>query len=211
MAHGPRLHPQARLPGRRRRRPDSGLTQAYFARFLERGDLEYALAWRGGPHGFLRVSVRHFLANERDHRRARKRGGGVPPLSLGAPYGDRESALDPACTETPESLLVQNQAQAVMNRAVETLRRELERAGCGERLARVERYLLSSVNTGSYGRMAREWGVGESAARVMVHRLRRRLTTLLRSAVFAREARAASAEKAATRPSTPQFVPLEGP
>jgi RNA polymerase sigma-70 factor (ECF subfamily) len=159
------------------------LTQAYFARFLERGDLEFALAWRGGPRGFLQVSVRHFLANEWDRRRARKRGSGVPPVSLDAPYSDREGGLDPACTDTPESLLVQQQAQAAMDRAVETLRRELARAGCGDRLARVERYLLSSVNTGSYGRMAREWGVGESAVRVMIHRLRRRLSALLRNAV----------------------------
>jgi RNA polymerase sigma-70 factor (ECF subfamily) len=158
------------------------LTQAYFARFLERGDLEFALAWRGGPRGFLHVSVRHFLANEWDRRRARKRGRGVPPVSLDAPHGDREGALDPAGTDTPESLLVQQQAQAAMDRAVETLRRELERAGCGGRLARVERYLLSSVNTGSYGRVAREWGVGESAVRVTIHRLRRRLSELLRGA-----------------------------
>ena len=51
------------------------------------------------------------------------------------------------------------------------------------RLARVEGYLLAEVNTGSYGRMAGEWGVGPSAARVTVHRLRRRLASLLRRAV----------------------------
>ncbi len=47
----------------------------------------------------------------------------------------------------------------------------------------MERYLLASVNTGSYGRVAHEWGVGESAVRVMIHRLRRRLCELLRVAV----------------------------
>ena len=176
------------------------LTQAYFARFLERGDLEFALAWRGGARGFLQVSVRHFLSNEWDRMRARKRGGGVRPVSLDAPYGDGEAVLDPACGETPESLLVQEQAQAAMDRAVETLRRELARAECGERLARVERYLLSSVNTGSYGRMAREWGVGESAVRVTIHRLRRRLSTLLRNAVARASGRVP--ENAAARPSS---------
>jgi hypothetical protein len=59
----------------------------------------------------------------------------------------------------------------------------MEQAGCAERLARVEDYLLTEVHSGSYRRMAREWGVGESAARVMVHRLRRRLASLLRGAV----------------------------
>src|SRR4249920_3884998 len=52
------------------------LTQSYFARFLERGDLEYAATWQGRLEGFLRVSVRHFLSNARDRERAKKRGGG---------------------------------------------------------------------------------------------------------------------------------------
>ena len=46
----------------------------------------------------------------------------------------------------------------------------------------------SSVNTGSYGHVAREWGVGESAVRVAIHRLRRRVSTLLRGALCARRA-----------------------
>ena len=64
----------------------------------------------------------------------------------------------------------------------------MQRAGGAARLARVERYLLCEVNTGSYRRMADEWGVGESAVRVVVHRLRRRLARLLRHAVRARAA-----------------------
>jgi hypothetical protein len=62
----------------------------------------------------------------------------------------------------------------------------MERAGCPERFARVESYLLEEVETGSYGRMATEWGVGVSAARVTVHRLRRRLARLLRLVVNGR-------------------------
>ena len=46
------------------------LTQAYFARFVEKGCLEDVRAWRGCIRPFLRVSVRHFLSNERDRQRA---------------------------------------------------------------------------------------------------------------------------------------------
>jgi RNA polymerase sigma-70 factor (ECF subfamily) len=159
------------------------LTQAYFARFLERGDLEYAASWQGCVSGFLRVSVRYFLANERDRERARKRGGGVRPLSLDTPHGEQGAVPEPACDETPETLLVRARADATIRRALEQLRADMQRVGGAERLARVEGYLLAEVNTGSYGRMAREWGVGESAARVLIHRLRRRLTNLLRASV----------------------------
>ena len=159
------------------------LTQAYFARFIERGDLEYAARWQGCLRTFLRVSVRNFLSNERDRERARKRGGGRRPLSLDVPAGDPLAIPEPATAVTPETELEQRRAEATIQKALDELRREMAEAGCAERLARVEGYLLADVNTGSYGRMAGEWGVGTSAARVTVHRLRRRLASLLRRAL----------------------------
>jgi DNA-directed RNA polymerase specialized sigma24 family protein len=158
------------------------LTQGYFARFLERGDVAYAAARQGQLEGFLHVSVRHFLSNERDRERAMKRGGGQRLLSLDA---EPEPAVLPARlvdAETPETLLARRQATRKYEDALVRLRAEMERAGCASRLSRVECYLLTDVNTGSYRRMAGEWGVRESAARVAVHRLRRRLEALLRRA-----------------------------
>jgi RNA polymerase sigma factor (sigma-70 family) len=164
------------------------LTQAYFARFLERGDLEYAAAWQGSLEAFLNVSVRYFLSNERDRARTQKRGGGRHLLSLDETPDPGAAPLEPVDASTPETLLAQAQATRAIENAISRLRSETERAGGAARLARVERYLLCEVNTGSYRRMADEWGVGESAVRVVVHRLRRRLARLLRHAVRARAA-----------------------
>ena len=164
------------------------LTQAYFARFLERGDLEYAAAWQGSLEAFLNVSVRYFLSNERDRARTQKRGGGRHLLSLDETPDPGAAPLEPVDAATPETLLAQAQATRAIENALSRLRSETERAGGAARLARVERYLLCEVNTGSYRRMADEWGVGESAVRVVVHRLRRRLARLLRHAVRARAA-----------------------
>jgi RNA polymerase sigma-70 factor (ECF subfamily) len=181
-ANWPAVHRAVRAQGYRGADAED-LTQAYFARFIERGDLDYAARWQGPLRTFLRVSVRSFLSNERDRERARKRGGGRRPLSLDVPEGDPCAVLEPACGVTPETLLAQDRAEAAVQRGLAELRGEMERAGCPERLARVEGYLLEEVRTGSYGRMASEWGVGVSAARVTVHRLRRRLARLLRLAV----------------------------
>jgi len=164
------------------------LTQAYFARFLERGDLEYAATWQGGLEVFLSVSVRYFLSNQRDRARAQKRGGGRHLLSLDETPDPGAAPLEPVDAATPETLLAQAQATRAIEDALSRLRSETERAGGAARLARVERYLLCEVNTGSYRRMADEWGVGESAVRVVVHRLRRRLARLVRHAVRARAA-----------------------
>ena len=127
------------------------------------------------------MSVRNFLSNERDRQRARKRGGGLRLVSLDAAP---DASAEPTALvdhETPEMLLGRAQAQRAAAQALVSLRGEMSQAGALARLVRVEPYLLSEVNTGSYRRMAHEWGVGESAARVAVHRLRRRLARLVRS------------------------------
>jgi len=156
------------------------LTQAYFARFLERGDLAYAASWQGDLDGFLHVSVRHFLSNERDRERAKKRGGGQRLLSLDAEPEHLALAPRLVDAETPETLLARRQAARALEDALQRLRAQMASAGCSARHSRIERYLLTKVNTGSYRRMAGEWGVRVSAARVAVHRLRRRLEALLR-------------------------------
>ena len=52
------------------------LTQAFFARLLEKNDLAAAQQERGKFRSFLLTSLKHFLANEWDRGRAQKRGGG---------------------------------------------------------------------------------------------------------------------------------------
>jgi DNA-directed RNA polymerase specialized sigma24 family protein len=151
------------------------LTQAYFARFLEKGYLEDVRSWRGCFRLFLRVSVRHFLSNERDRARAAKRGGGRPMASLDAEGGAPLLPVDPV---TPEDLLARRQAREAVARAIARVRDEMERAGQGHRAARLIERLTGDPE--SFGRIAREWGVGRSAVRVAFHRLRRRLAALLR-------------------------------
>ena len=53
----------------------------------------------------------------------------------------------------------------------------------GERLKRLFPFLTGDGPRLSYGDIAREWAVGESAVRVAVHRLRRRFGTLVRQEV----------------------------
>jgi DNA-directed RNA polymerase specialized sigma24 family protein len=151
------------------------LTQAYFARFLEKGYMEDVRSWRGCLRPFLRVSVRHFLSNERDRERAAKRGGGRPLVSLDDTDGH---ALGPVDRVTPEDLLDRSRAQEAVERAIGRLREEMERAGQGHRLARLIGRLAAG-DPESFGRIARDWGVGRSAVRVALHRLRRRLAAIL--------------------------------
>jgi DNA-directed RNA polymerase specialized sigma24 family protein len=58
------------------------LTQAYLVQLLEKRFLKDLRPEAGRFRSFLFVSVKHFLANERDRVRALKRGGGRVPFSL---------------------------------------------------------------------------------------------------------------------------------
>src|SRR5262245_26350718 len=101
-ASWPKVHAIVRGQGYRGADAED-LTQAYFARFLERGDLAYATAWPGGLDGFLRISVRNFLSNQRDRERAKKRGGGRRLLSLDVEPDPATLAPRLVDAETPET------------------------------------------------------------------------------------------------------------
>jgi RNA polymerase sigma-70 factor (ECF subfamily) len=168
------------------------LTQAYFARFLEKGCIQRVQSWQGCFRPFLRVSVRHFLSNERDRERAAKRGGGRPLVSLDAEDAALLAPVDPV---TPEDLLERRRTQEAVQRALDRLREEMERAGQGARLARLKGRLVGDPE--SFGPIAREWGVGRSAVRVALHRLRRRLAVLLREEAYPGRSRAPAPVRAA--------------
>src|SRR5262249_11505180 len=61
------------------------LTQAFFARVLEKGGLRNATPERGRFRSYLLGAVRNFLANEYDRQVTHKRGGGktILPLDFG--------------------------------------------------------------------------------------------------------------------------------
>jgi RNA polymerase sigma-70 factor (ECF subfamily) len=155
------------------------LTQSYFTRFLERGYVHDARSWAGCFRPFLRVSVRHFLSNARDRERARKRGGGLRAVSLDSVEAHRAvpQVMDAA---TPETLLERRRLEEAIASACVRLGEEMRRAGRGPRLERLMEHLGGGgPGARSYRTTAREWGVSESAVRVAVHRLRRRLAGLL--------------------------------
>jgi RNA polymerase sigma-70 factor (ECF subfamily) len=71
----------------------------------------------------------------------------------------------------------------VIGRVHERLEQEAARRGTTERLARLRPFLSGSEPGGTYAALAREWGVGEPAVRVALHRLRRRFGELLRQEI----------------------------
>lgn len=159
------------------------LTQAYFARFLEKRFLEDVRPEKGRFRSFLLVSVRNFLHNERDRERALKRGGGKRPLALHGEDGELRYEREPVDSVTPEVLFEKAWVRALLDRALARLEAEADRDLRGGRFARLRSFLTGDGPEATYAELAAEWGVGESAVRVAVHRLRRRFGALLREEV----------------------------
>jgi RNA polymerase sigma factor (sigma-70 family) len=159
------------------------LTQEYFARFLEKGYVRELRPEHGRFRSFLLVSVRNFLHNERDRAKAAKRGGGKKPISLDGAAADQRYALEPVEASTPETIFERAWAGAVLARALARLEAEAAEAEGAERFAQLKPHLTGDEPTQAYRELAEAWGVGESAVRVAVHRLRRRFGRILRDEI----------------------------
>lgn len=159
------------------------LTQGYFTRFLEKGFIREVRPEHGRFRAFVLVSVRNFLHNARDHARALKRGGGRRLVSLDAVAAERAYDEKLADRTTPEDLFERSWARTLFDRVLEQLERKAARQGKAERAARLRPFLTGAEPGSGYANLAAEWGVGESAVRAAVHRLRKDFAELLRQEV----------------------------
>jgi RNA polymerase sigma factor (sigma-70 family) len=159
------------------------LTQGFFARLIEKGDLGDADRSRGRFRSFLLAACQHFLSNERDRARAKKRGGGRLPLSIdiAAAEGRYERAL--AHSETPERLYDRQWCLTLLGGVLDGLGDDYEAAGKGRVFDRLKDFLTADEGAGTHAQAARELRMSEAAVKVAVHRLRRRYREELRRRV----------------------------
>jgi RNA polymerase sigma-70 factor (ECF subfamily) len=165
--------------------PDDALdlTQAFFARLLEKQSLQVADPERGKFRSFLLSSMDHFLANELDRARAKKRGGGRIPISLDLAAGESRVSLQPATELTPERLYERQWALTLLEVVVQRLETEYKAAGKAEHFDLLKDALSGSRDRLSYAQIAAELDMTVQAARQAAHRLRKRYRTMLREEV----------------------------
>jgi RNA polymerase sigma factor (sigma-70 family) len=159
------------------------LTQGYFARFLEKDYLADFRPEAGRFRTFIRATVAHFLANERDRERAQKRGGGRVPVAIDAAAAEERLRLEPADRLTPEAIFERQWAASVLAACLERLRVERAAAEGPQRFERLKAFLGADGPDASYEQAAHELGLTASAVRVAVHRLRKRFGAVLRDEV----------------------------
>jgi RNA polymerase sigma factor (sigma-70 family) len=162
------------------------LTQEFFARLLAQHGLDSVEPGRGRFRSFLLGAVKHFLADEHDRSRAAKRGGGQLPVSIEAGAGAGTTAElqipDPA-GPAPDTVFDRQWALTLIERALNVLAEEFAAADKGEQFESLKPWLLGEIDTLSQADAALRLGMTEGAAKVAIHRLRKRFRELVRAEI----------------------------
>lgn len=156
------------------------LAQGFFTQLLEKDYLAHVRPTAGKLRSFLLVSLKHFLANERDKARALKRGGGATPISLDVEAAESRYRIDAVDHVTPEKVFERRWALTVIAQVLASLRNEAAKADSQEQFDRLKGFLIEDGPRTPYRQLAQELGMSEGAVKMAVHRLRRRFGELLR-------------------------------
>jgi len=159
------------------------LTQAFFARFLEKRFLQEVDRRKGKFRSFLLKTLHHFLVDEWRHAQAEKQGGSCPVISINAQEWETRYGHELASDLTPAKLFERRWAMTLFDQALRRLGEECVRAGKGRQFDLLKEFLSSPSNEGAYAEAAKKLGLSERAVAVQVHRLRRRYGELVREEV----------------------------
>jgi RNA polymerase sigma-70 factor (ECF subfamily) len=159
------------------------LTQEFFARLLQKDYLRSVAREKGRFRTFLIVALKRFMANEWDRARALKRGGGEAPLSLDTSLAETRYQQEPAASSDADSVYDRRWALTLLDQAMIRLRQEYEADGKGADFDQLKSFLTVDHADIGYGTIAARLGISEGAARVAVHRLRKRFREVFREQI----------------------------
>ena len=159
------------------------LTQAFFAKLLEKNGLTSADPARGRFRSFLLTSMRNFLTSEWRRQATLKRGGEVELVSIDYDDAEHRYRVEPASALTPEAIYERRRALALLDRAVDDLRKRYADRGNTELFDILKEYLGADPGGVPYGELSQQLNQSEAALRTAPSRLRTRWRARLRELV----------------------------
>ncbi len=159
------------------------LTQEFFARLLDKHWLDAAAREKGRFRTFLMVALKRFLVNEWHRGQAAKRGSGSRSLKLDTQLAERLYDGSGSHSLTPEQLFDKRWALTLIETTLARIEREYRDAGRGTEFAILKPCLTAERGGIDYNSLATRLGVSEGAARVAVHRIRKRYRSLFREEI----------------------------
>jgi DNA-directed RNA polymerase specialized sigma24 family protein len=158
------------------------LTQEFFCRLLEKRWLDSADREKGQLRSFLIVALKHFMSNEWDRVSAQRRGGGQMHVQFDTTFAESRFAADNRSL-APDEAFDRQWALTLISLTTSRLRREFALAGKSGDYDSLKGCLLADRGAIDYATVAKQLGVNEGAARVAVHRLRKRFREIYREEI----------------------------
>lgn len=158
------------------------LTQGFFQKLLENRWLADAERGKGRLRTFLLTAFRRYMANEWRRESTQARGGGWRRLDWESADGEQRYAVANADAR-PEDLFDRQWALAVIERTLVGLREEFVQRGKLDHFDVLKAVLMLERGAIDYAALAERLDMKEGAARVAVHRLRKRFRMRFRDEV----------------------------
>ncbi len=159
------------------------LTQSFFTHLFEKDALRGVDGEKGKFRSFLLAGLTNFLANHWNREHAQKRGGGSSIISWDEVDAENRYLQEPVDPNSPERLFERRWAFVIINRTLERLQKEYADSGKGRLFEHLQPHLTQPIEAGFYLEKAKALEMTEGAAKVALHRLRRRFGELLRSEI----------------------------
>ena len=159
------------------------LTQAFFARLVERNFMAQADPDKGRFRTFLLTLFRRFLANAWNREHMQKRGGYQTIVPLDATWAESRYGAEPTRGEPPDVLFKRRWALTLLDQVMQQLEREYVASGRARLFERLEACLSRDPNATPYAGIAAELGLTEAAVKMAMQRLRARYRALLREEI----------------------------
>ena len=159
------------------------LTQGFFMRLLAKDYLRVVEPEKGLFRTFLKMALKRFLVHEWDKVRAEKRGGGQTGLSFDTTLAEKLFQKESAVTHEADQIYDRRWALTLLGEATARLVREYTDNGRENELVQLKPYLTAERGSIPYETVASALQTSEGAARVALHRLRKRFRDVFREVV----------------------------
>jgi RNA polymerase sigma factor (sigma-70 family) len=159
------------------------LTQAFFARLLEKNYVADAQQEKGKFRTFLLIALKRFLADEWGRQHAQKRGGFHAIVSIDQEQAESRLSAEPAHDASPDLIFERQWALTLIEQARLRLREEYVASGRMALFEQLEGCLTKNETASPYADIAARLNLTVPAVKMAVQRLRARYRELLREEI----------------------------
>lgn len=161
------------------------LAHDFFAKLLAGGIIEGADPVRGKFRSYLLMALKRFAANQRDHDRAAKRGGGQIHAVIEGESDTTGAGLQiaDASIDAPDAAFDRQWALTLLARAMVRLESEMRDEGKSDHFEALKPWLTAEADATPQADAATKLSMSVEAVKVAVHRLRKRFREAVKAEI----------------------------